>query len=75
MYTLLNREAEMSLFSDINGLNAKGIKNFNTGKEIQPKDEADFSEVDFCVNKEKTSLFEEEFNGQNKTENSIFDFE
>ncbi len=37
----------MSFFSDINGLNAKAMKNIYETKE-ENKD--DFSEVDFCVN-------------------------
>ncbi len=37
----------MSFFSDINGLNAKAMKNIYEAKD-ESKD--DFSEVDFCVN-------------------------
>ena len=43
----------MSLFSDINGFNAKAMKNIY---ETRDENKEDFSEVDFCLNENEDNI-------------------
>lgn len=57
----------MSFFSDISGFNSKAIKNIYEEKN----DKYDFSEVDFCINDEESTLFGTQ---NSKDDFALFDF-
>ena len=62
----------MSFFSDINGFNAKAIKNINDNAEVKKAgvSEEDYSEVDFCLGLNENV---EEIYGNGEREFGLFD--
>ncbi len=64
----------MSFFSDINGFNAKDIKNiYNKNDDAK----ADFSEVDFCINEDMSSdifVSDNDYGEYTQETGNIFDF-
>ena len=62
----------MSFFSDINGFNAKAIKNINDNSEVKKAEvsDEDYSEVDFCLGLNENT---EEIYGNGEKEFGLFD--
>ena len=62
----------MSFFSDINGFNAKAIKNINDNTEVKKAEvsDEDYSEVDFCIGLNENA---EEIYGNGEKEFGLFD--
>lgn len=59
----------MSFFSDINGLNAKAMKMFETKEENKEND----CEFDFCLNGADDTIFTEDANSNNSIQKFDYD--
>lgn len=59
----------MSFFSDINGLNAKAMKMFETKEENKEND----CEFDFCLNGADDAIFTEDANSNNSVQKFDYD--